>query len=342
MALINLKDLLTHAKEHKYAVGAFNITNLGTIDYIVDAAVEERSPVILQVAEVHLKYFNLEDIAPAIISAAKRVNIPVCVNLDHGQSLQTVIRAIRAGFTSVMFDGSRFPIDENIAITKEVVKIAKSVGVGVEGEIGYIGGEVIGETSTREGNVANKEFFTKVEEAVRFYKETDVDAMAIAIGNVHGFYKGKPELDFERLQQISNAVPIPIVLHGGSGISDEDFRKAISLGICKINFYTQMSAVAVDRIKEYLQQKPDASSFPDLIAKGMEGLKCVVRERMEVFGSKNMCAPDKTLCISCTDRVCGVEEPRFKPEAKTVLYEDLIDKISKEVIANIRNTGKRN
>lgn len=336
MALINLKDLLVHAKENRYAVGAFNITNLGIIDYIVDAAVEERSPVILQVAEVHFKYFNFEDIAPAIINSAKKVGVPVCINLDHGQSLSTIVRAIRAGFTSVMFDGSHFPIDENISLTREIVKIAKSVGVSVEGEIGYIGGEAIGEASTREGNVANRDFFTKVDEAVRFHRETGVDALAIAIGNVHGFYKGAPELDFERLSQIRDAIPIPLVLHGGSGISDKDFKKAISLGICKINYYTQISVAAVEKIKEYLKQYPEASSFPDLIARGMEGLKNEVKARIEVFGSKNMCTPNKTLCISCSDKSCGFTDPKFKQESKTVLYEDLIENISNEILTNIK------
>ena len=237
MSLINLKDLLNNAKQNKYAVGAFNITNLSSIDYMVDAAKEQQSPIILQVAEIHLRYFALEDIAPAIISAAKKADIPICVHLDHGLSFPTIIRAIRAGFTSVMYDGSVHPLDENIQTTKEIVKIAKSVGVSVEGEIGSIGGgESVGE-SLKEGGVANKELFTKVEEAVRFYNETGIDALAVAIGNVHGFYKGEPELDFNRLTQIRDAVPLPLVLHGGSGISDDDFKKAISLGICKINFY---------------------------------------------------------------------------------------------------------
>ena len=337
MSLINLKDLLNNAKQNKFAVGAFNITNLASIDYMVDAAKEQQSPIILQVAEIHLRYFALEDIAPAIISAAKKVDIPICVHLDHGLSFPTVIRAIRAGFTSVMYDGSSHPIDENIQTTKEIVKIAKSVGVSVEGEIGHIGGgESVGE-SLKEGGVANKELFTKVEEALRFYNETGIDALAVAIGNVHGFYKGEPELDFNRLVQIRDAVPLPLVLHGGSGISDDDFKKAISLGICKINFYTQASVAAMDEVKKYLKEHPDATSFPDLVAKGMEGFKATVKERLEVFGSKGMCAPEKTLCLSCEDRTCGFTDPRFKPSAQTVSYGDLIEEISRKVISNLKH-----
>lgn len=336
MALITLKDLLAHAKKNRYAVGAFNITNLSLVEYLIDAALEERSPIILQVAEVHFRYLNLEDVAPFIISAAKKVNIPICVHLDHGESLKTTVRAIRSGFTSVMFDGSKYPLEENIRVTKEITKIAHSVGVSVEGEIGYVGGEAIGEKAPV-AHAPQKELFTKVEEAFRFCQETGVDALAIAIGNVHGFYKGKPELDFERLSQIKKALDIPLVLHGGSGIPDEDFRKAISLGICKINFYTEMSRAAVNRIRQYLSENPEVSSFPDVIKKGLEELKTTVKERLRVFGSSNACAPEKTLCITCSKEGCGIEDPRLKPEAKTVLYEELVEKISKEVISNLLN-----
>lgn len=333
MALINLKDLLCHARENRYAVGAFNITNLNFIDYLIDAAYEEKSPIILQVAEAHFRYLNFEEIAPAIINSAKKVNIPICVHLDHGKSLKTIIRAIRAGFTSVMFDGSEYPLEENIKTTREIVKIAHSVGVSIEGEIGYVGGEAIGEKAPI-AHAPNKELFTSVDEAVRFQKEAGVDALAIAIGNVHGFYKGEPELDFQRLKEIKNAVNIPLVLHGGSGISDDDFRKAISLGICKINFYTGMSAAAVNRIREFLTKNPSVSSFPDVIKKGMDELKETARQRLRVFGSSNMCAPEKTICITCSKEGCGVEDPRLKPEAKTILYEDLVDRITKEVVLN--------
>ncbi|MBM3709872.1 MAG: class II fructose-bisphosphate aldolase [Actinobacteria bacterium] len=336
MALISLKDLLKHARQNKYAVGAFNVTNLGLIDTFIDAAVEQRSPIIMQIAEAHLRYVDLEHIAPIIINAAKNVDVPICFHLDHGKSFETVIRAIRAGFTSVMFDGSQLPLEENIAKTKEIKKIADAINVSVEGEIGYVGGEAIGEAAPV-SHAASKETFTKVEEIVKFDAETKIDALAVAIGNVHGFYKGKPDLDFERLAAIRDAVDVPLVLHGGSGISDEDFKKAISLGVCKINFYTAVSAGAVSRIREYLKEKPEVTSIPDVIAKGFEEAKNIIKNRMEVFGSKNMCSPDKTLCLSCTDKTCGFADPKLSPGTKTVIYDDLIEKISREVIANIKN-----
>lgn len=336
MATINLKDLLKHARQNKYAVGAFNLTNLNFLDYFLEAAQEKNSPIIIQIAEVHLRYVNLEDIAPAIINAAKSVDIPVCIHLDHGESLKTVVRAIRSGFTSVMFDGSHHGFEENIKQTAEVVKIANSVGVSVEAELGYVGGEAIGEAAPI-SHAPDKEMFTKVEEAKEFYERTNIDALAISIGNVHGFYKGEPNLDFERLDSIAKAVPIPLVLHGGSGISDDDFRKAISLGIGKINFYTQMSAAAVESIRRFLMDNPKVSSFPDVIKKGLLAIKEQVMERMDVFGSTNRCAAVKSICISCDDEKCGLEDPQFKPNAETYLYSDLIEKISAEVLKNVKN-----
>lgn len=335
MALINLKDLLNHASKKRYAVGAFNITSMNFIDPIIEAAIESDSPVIMQLAEVHFRYLNLEHIAPAIIKAAKEVAVPVCINLDHGHNFETVIRAIRAGFTSIMFDRSSEPLDVNIAQTKEIVKIAHSVGVGVEGEIGNIGGEAVG-VAAPTPHAADIESFTKVEDAVRFYEETGVDALAISVGNVHGTYKGEPNLDFDRIEKINNAIPIPLVLHGGSGISDNDFRKAISLGISKINFYTEMSANAVKSARNFLNDNPECISYGDLSKIVQESVKKSVKDRMEVFGSKGITASDKTLCISCDETSCGLEDPAFKPEAKTLVYDSLVDLITKEVIANIK------
>lgn len=335
MALINLIDLLNHASKNKYAVGAFNVTSMTFIDPIIEAAIESNSPVIIQLAEVHFRYLNLEHIAPAIIRAAKEVSVPVCINLDHGKNFDTVIRAIRAGFTSVMFDCSEEPLDVNIAKTKEIVKIAHSVGVGVEGEIGNIGGEAVG-VAAPTPHEASAESFTKVEDAVRFYEETGVDALAISVGNVHGTYKGAPNLDFERIEKINNAIPIPIVLHGGSGISDNDFKKAISLGIAKINFYTEMSASAVKAARNFLTQNPECISYADLSKIVQADIKKTVMGRMAVFGSKNITAADKTLCISCDESSCGLEDPNFKPEAKTVVYDSLVELITKEVMESMK------
>jgi fructose-bisphosphate aldolase, class II len=334
MGLINLKNLLNHSKQNNYAVGAFAITNMDFVDALIDCALKKNSPIILLLAEVHFKYLDIEKVAPVIIDAAKRVDIPVCISLDHGQKLETIIKAIRCGFTSVMFDGSKYPIDENIRLTKEVVRIAHSVDVSVEAELGYIGGESASEKMP-ESHAPKKELYTKVEEAIKFYNDTKVDALAVAIGNVHGIYKGKPNLDFDRLRDIRDALDIPLVLHGGSGISDEDYRELIKLGICKINYYTDMSISAVDEIRNYLSSNPDFNSYPDLIKKAMNAVKQLVCERFDVWGCTNKSASAKSLCISCDDESCKLIDPVFSANAKTIVFEDLVENISNEIIKRI-------
>lgn len=334
MGLINLKDLLNNAKQNKYAVGAFAITNMDFIDTLIECALRKNSPIILLLAEAHFKYLDIERVAPVIIDAAKKVNVPVCVSLDHGQKLETIVKAIRCGFTSVMFDGSKYTLEENINLTKEVVRVAHSVNVSVEAELGYVGGESASEKMP-ESYAPEKALYTKVEEAVRFYSETNVDALAVAIGNVHGMYKGEPKLDFDRLKNISDALNIPLVLHGGSGISDEDYKKVIELGICKINYYTDMSICAVNEIRDYLGKNPGFNSYPDLIKKAMLAVKNLVCERFDVWGCTNKSAATKSLCISCDDEICRLTNPIFSPDAKTIILDDLIEKISDEILKQI-------
>ncbi|MCL4377721.1 MAG: class II fructose-bisphosphate aldolase family protein [Actinobacteria bacterium] len=334
MGLINLKNLLNNAKQNKYAVGAFAITNMDFIDTLIDCALKKNSPIILLLAEAHFKYLDIERVAPVIIDAAKKVNIPVCISLDHGQKLETIVKAIRCGFASVMFDGSKYPLKENINLTREVVRVAHSVDVSVEAELGYIGGESASEKMP-ESHAPKKELYTKVGEAIKFYSETNVDALAVAIGNVHGIYKGKPNLDFDRLKNIRDALDIPLVLHGGSGISDEDYKKIIELGICKINYYTDMSISAVDEIRNYLGNNPDFNSYPDLIKKAMLAVKKLVCKRFDVWGCTNKSAATKSLCISCDDEMCKLTDPMFSPDARTIVLEDLIEKISGEILKRI-------
>jgi fructose-bisphosphate aldolase class II len=249
--------------------------------------------------------------------------------------MKTMVRAIRAGFTSIMYDGSEYPLEENTARTREVVKIAHSVDVSVEGELGNVGGEAVG-VKAAIPHEASKEMFTRVDDAEYFVKETGLDTLALSIGNVHGLYKGEPKLEFDRLKAIRDATNIPLVLHGGSGISDDDFRKAVSLGICKINFYTSISQAAVKRVHKFIDEHPDSISYPDLARMAMTELKKVVIGRMEAFGSKGQCAADKTLCITCSETSCGIDDPRMKPESRTVIYQDLVEKISNEVLQNIK------
>jgi len=319
LALVNLKELLAHAKANCYAVGAFNVSKMDMIDPILDAAIEEKSPVIIMFAEVHFKYMNLEKIAPAMVSAAAEVPIPVCIHLDHGDSIKTIMRAIRAGFTSVMLDGSKYDFNKNVEVMKKVVELAHSVDVTVEGEIGKVGGSEGGTGGAME---AEEEFYTTVEEAVTFTRETNVDALAISFGTVHGFYKGEPKLDFDRLSQIASAVNIPLVMHGGSGLSPDDFRESVRRGICKINFYTSNQVAAMNKIREILNNNPDFINYPQLINEAMEAVKNVVREHVRIFGCANRCEGVSSLCQICSRQGCHVgsmytdsQDSKLKPES---------------------------
>jgi len=335
MAIIGLDKILADAKKRKYAIGGFAISNLDFIDCLMDSAIEENSPIILQLAEAHLKYLDLEKIVPAILNVAKNVKIPITIHLDHGKSLKTVLKAIRAGFNSVMFDGSSHTLEENIKLTRRVVEIAHDAGISVEGEIGYIGGESAG------ANVAavyspKKENFTKVEEAFKFVKETKVDAVAISVGNAHGLYTGKPDLDFERISEIRKAVDIPLVLHEGSGISEDGFKKAIEMGICKINYYTEMSVIAVKKLRDFLVLNQEFNSYPDLIKIAMTEVKNHVKEIMKIFGSSNKFASDKTTCFLFENEKVEFIDPEFTVDNNVLIYNQLVEKISNDVLKNLK------
>jgi len=330
MTLINLKNLLNHAKLNKYAVGAFAMTNIDFIEILLESAIEKKSPIILLLAEVHFKYLDIERVAPIIIDRAKSANIPVCVSLDHGLNFETIIKAIRCGFNSVMFDGSKYPLLENIKKTKEITKIAHSVDVSVEAELGYVGGESVGEKAP-ESHSPDKNLFTDAKDAKRFYEETGIDALAVAIGNVHGIYKGEPKLDFELLKNLRDSVPVPLVLHGGSGISDEDYKKSIELGICKINYYTGMTIAAVKKMRQYLIENPDVNSYPDIIKISMQAMMEDIKERLDVFGSKGKCDPKESFCLSCDEENCGIinNNTNSYSELIKIISEDVSEKIKK-------------
>lgn len=299
MSLINANCVLQHADRHRYAVGAFNVVNLEFLNGILKAAEAKHSPIILMIAEAHFKYVEIEQITPAIAYTASRASVPVVLGLDHGESVETIVRAIRCGFSSVMFDGSKLPFEENVKQTSLVVKIAHAVGVSVEAELGRVGGA----EGTEGLAVAHKEFYTEPEQAGEFVRRTGVDALAVAIGNAHGVYKGLPDLDFKRLEEIKKITRIPLVLHGGSGISDEDFRKVIQLGINKINFFTEMSREAVTSVRRMLEENTKLIGLEDLMLVATETIQEIVEDRLEVFGSaKNSSAallPDGGECLSC-------------------------------------------
>ncbi|WP_032093924.1 ketose 1,6-bisphosphate aldolase [Necropsobacter rosorum] len=246
MALLNLTDILAVADKHNFAVGAFNAIDSNFIDAVFDAANVNRSPVIINVAEVHLPYIDIYATADYIKKKAADSGLPVCLNLDHGFTFSTIETAVQCGFSSIMFDGSGLSYEQNLAQTRKVVELCHRYNISVEGELGAVGGDEGGALES----AADTALYTPPEQAADFVQSTGIDALAVAIGNTHGKYKGVPKLDFARLTQIDNAVPIPLVLHGGSGLSAEDFRNAIARGIRKINFFTGMSQAALQSIEQ--------------------------------------------------------------------------------------------
>ena len=240
MPLVNMKDMLRHAHENRYAVGAFDLVSLDFLEGIMTAAEETRAPVILSLAESHFEYYDFELIMHATIAAARRASVPVAIHLDHGESLNSVITAIRLGCNGVMVDASHHPFDENVRITREVVDTAHAVGVPVEGELGYVPGVEGEDAEKHPGEIR----YTTPEEAARFVEETGVDFLAVSIGTVHGRMRDAPQLDFARLAAINERLNMPLVIHGGTGLSDDQFRRLVANGVCKINYYTALADAA--------------------------------------------------------------------------------------------------
>jgi fructose-bisphosphate aldolase, class II len=287
MALVTLKTMLDQAYRNGYGVGAFNIINLEFLEAITLAARRSASPVILNIAEVHLPFVTMENIVPVIKEIAKRERFEIVLNLDHGLTLQTIERAISNGFTSVMFDGSHLDFDENVRQTREVVGMCRPWNISVEAELGAVGGEEGGGLVGQ----ADPAKYTDVAQAKAFVERTGIDALAVAIGNSHGRYKGQPDLDFERLRAIREVTGIPLVLHGGSGISAADFRRAISLGIAKINFFTGMSEAAMQATASYMSTAGTRyNDYPMMLKQVKEQVADVVAEQMEIFGSRGRAA----------------------------------------------------
>lgn len=275
--LVNLDYVLKKAQKENYAVGLFNTTDTDMLEAAISAAEEMKSPIIIGTAEVLLPSGDLPLIAPSIIEAAKRASVPVVVHYDHGLTFDRCMQALKLGFTSIMFDGSAGDADENIADTAQIVKIAHSFGATVEGEIGHVG-----EASTGDNTATDS--YTTPEEALDFINKTGVDALAVAIGTAHGAYKEKPCLDIERLKEIRAKVDTPLVLHGGSGLSDEDFRNTIKYGIAKVNIFTDLCLAGNNAMAEGLEKNLPYLSIRDLKVKK---IKEAVIQKIKLFGSEN-------------------------------------------------------
>ena len=273
--LVNLNDVLYDAQKNGYAVGLFNTTDTDMLEAVISAAEEMRSPVIIGTAEVLLPHGELKLIAPSIIAAAKRATVPVVVHYDHGLTFDRCMEALQLGFSSIMFDGSAGDEETNLADTAEIVKIAHSMGVSVEGEIGHVGSAAAGD-----GNDAD--MYTTPEEAVSFVARTGVDALAIAIGTAHGAYKTKPKLDIDRLTEIRKVLETPLVLHGGSGLSDDDFRNTIRCGIAKVNIFTDLCNAGNRAMKQGIDE---GKAYLDIRNMKVAEIKNAVKEKISLFGS---------------------------------------------------------
>lgn len=277
--LVNMRDLLKDAQKGNYAVGSFSVANMEMVLGVLKAAEELNAPVILQIAEVRLKQSPLELIGPLMVAAAKNAKTPVAVHFDHGKTKEKINQALEIGFTSVMFDGSHLPLEENISQTLDIIKAAREYGAAVEAEIGCVGG-------SEDGSEDIAINCTKPEDAVRFAEETGVDALAIAIGNAHGNYKSTPKLRFDILEECARLVSAPLVLHGGTGISPEDFIKCSKTGIKKINIATA-TFDSVENSVHTCYNENKIKGYYDLQAAEVEGAYENAKRHILIFGTDN-------------------------------------------------------
>lgn len=291
MPIVNMKDMLNHAYHHGYAVGAFEVVSLAFLDGIISAAEQARAPVILSLAESHFEHFDFELMMPAVEAAAIRAQVPVAIHFDHGTCLESAVRGINLGCNGVLVDLSHLDFSENTRITKQVVDMAHACGVPVEGELGYVPGSEGEGAETFPGELA----YTSLAEARAYVERTGIDFLAVSVGTVHGKMKGKPKLDYSRLKQINEALKIPLVIHGGSGLSDDQCRRLIASGVTKINYYTALSDVVAKQLKG--NARSGATHSYVCLMKGVNSAVAVEVERcMRLWGAAGRAAEVLTQC----------------------------------------------
>jgi len=281
MALVNMRDMLDHAHRHGYAIAAFDLVSLDFLEAIIKAAEACGAPVILSLAESHFEYFDFELAMAATEAAAQRTAVPVAIHLDHGVSLETAVKAIRLGCNGVMVDASTLAFDDNVARTRAVVDMAHACGVPVEGELGYVAGVEGEDAEKHPGELV----YTSVEEAGEYVERTGVDFLAVSVGTVHGRMRGEPHLDMERLAQINAALNKPLVIHGGTGLSDQQFRDLIARGVCKINYYTALSDAAAQRIKDNLDAGAISGGYTALLRGVQAPMQAEMERCIRLWGS---------------------------------------------------------
>ena len=278
MSFVTSEKMLLDAQKGGYAVGAFNVENMEMVMAVIAAAEELRAPLMMQTTPSTIQYAGLDLYLANVKAAAERASIPVCLHLDHGDSFDLAMRALRTGYTSIMIDGSHHVFEENIAITKAVADACRPSGIPVEAELGKVGGK----EDDLDGGTGNG--YTDPLEAKEFVERTGVNSLAVAIGTAHGVYKGVPKLDLDRLAEIRKVVDIPLVLHGASGLSEEAVVESIKRGICKVNFATELRIAYTDGVKEFLAANPDAFDPKKYGKVAMEHVKEIVETRMKMCG----------------------------------------------------------
>jgi fructose-bisphosphate aldolase class II len=281
MPLVSCKEILNPARHKGIGVPGVDVIDHASTEGVLSAAESLQLPIILMVPETAFPMLDVKAFFKYLIERAKSALVPVAVHLDHGESIETIKMAIESGFSSVMIDGSALPLDENIALTKSVVELAHSAGVSVEAEIGHVGG---GE-GCLEGSEVDEDLFTRPEDAQRFARETGVDTLAVAFGTVHGIFKGTPKLDIQRLEQISDGVDIPLVMHGGSGLSDEQYVSVIKAGITKINLFTEISMTAAEAAIEHGLKADKKLHFAELVLIGQKTTEALTAKYLKLFSS---------------------------------------------------------
>lgn len=280
--IVNAKKMLEDAKVNKYAVPHFNINNLEWTRYILEECNRLKSPVILGVSEGAIRYMGGYKVVANLVKNLDEelnIQIPVAIHLDHGSSVESCKKAVDAGFTSVMIDASKYSLEENIDMTKQVVEYARIKNITIEAEIGHIGGS--------EDNMSSEIAYAKVDDAVKLYNETKIDFLAPALGSVHGLYKGEPCLDFDKMKEISEKTNIPLVLHGGTGIDDEKLKKAIASGICKVNINTELQIAWTKAVRKFLSEDTKAYDPRIVIKSGEQSMKQAIEHKVNVLGSIN-------------------------------------------------------
>ncbi len=282
MGLVNTKEMLLKAQENSYAVGAFNIENMEMAQAVIEVAEELNSPVICAISQNALKYATADLYFSIVSSIAKNVSVPIAIHVDHAENEETALKALRGGFTSVMIDGSKLTYSDNRDLTKRIVDICSLFSVPVEGELGPIGGKI-------DSVPDYKLIYTDPLAAKSFALETGVSSLAVAIGTAHGIYKNTPRLDLDRLSVIANEVNVPLVLHGASGVPDDQIKECINRGICKVNYATELRIAYTDSVRSFLRED-DTTFDPKAYSKlGRESVKRVVRQKLEILGSVDRC-----------------------------------------------------